>query len=199
MPAIRVEAASAVPFADVEHALTGGGDGASCWCQWFTIPRKNFTAATPDELREVLRHEVAAPPRSPGLVAYVDDSAAAWVRVGPRVKQQTLLRTRVVASGSPEPLDDPGVWAITCFVVRTQFRGLGVAKRLAAAGVEFAASHGARLLEAYPFDTLTHLKRANELYVGTVTLFEAQGFSVTARISGGRVVMTHTLGEGAGS
>jgi hypothetical protein len=33
MPAIRVEAASAVPWADVEHSLTGGGDGGSCWCQ----------------------------------------------------------------------------------------------------------------------------------------------------------------------
>lgn len=109
MPAIRVEAASAVPWADVEHSLTGGGDGGSCWCQWFTIPRKDFNASTRDGRRELLRREVATPSPAPGLVAYVDDEAAAWVRVGPRVGQPTLLRAKVVTAGSPEPLDDPDV------------------------------------------------------------------------------------------
>jgi ribosomal protein S18 acetylase RimI-like enzyme len=193
MPDIRVEAASTVPWADVEHSLTGGGDGGSCWCQWFTIPRKDFDSSTNGERRELLRREVGTQSPAPGLIAYVDDDAAAWVRVSPRTGQPTLLRTRIVAGGSPEPLDDPGVWAITCFVVRTQFRGLGIAKRLVEAGVEFAASHGARVVEAYPFDTNQRARRANELYVGTVNLFAGQGFVERARPSGARVVMTREL------
>jgi ribosomal protein S18 acetylase RimI-like enzyme len=115
------------------------------------------------------------------------------VRVGPRIGQPTLLRTKVVMAGSPEPLDDPDVWAITCFVVRRQFRGLGVAKRLVDAGVEYAASHGARLVEAYPFDTGQRSRRVNELYVGTVSLFGGRGFVETARPIGARVVMTRDL------
>ena len=193
MPTIRVEEASSAPWADVEHALTGGGDGATCWCQWFTIPRTEFTASNPNTLRDLLRDEVTTSPLSPGLVAYVDDEAAAWVRVGPRTDQAMLLRTRVVAAGSAEPLDDPDAWAITCFVVRRDFRGLGLAKRLIEAGVEFAASHGARIIEAYPFDTELKPRRVNELYVGTVSLFAGQGFVETARPTPARVVMTRTV------
>jgi ribosomal protein S18 acetylase RimI-like enzyme len=193
MPAIRVESALTVPWADVEHSLTGGGDGGSCWCQWFTIPRKDFNEATSDERRELLRRELATRSPSPGLVAYVEDEAAAWMRVGPRTNQPTLLRARVVTAGSIEPADDPGVWAITCFVVRRQFRGLGVAKRLVDAGIEYATAHGARLVEAYPFDTERRPRRVNELYVGTVNLFREQGFAETTRPTDARVVMTKVL------
>jgi ribosomal protein S18 acetylase RimI-like enzyme len=193
MPEIRVEVASTVPWADVEHSLTGGGDGGSCWCQWFTIPRKDFNEATSDERRELLRREVVTRSPSPGLVAYVDDEAAAWMRVGPRISQPALLRARVVTAGSGEPADDPGVWAITCFVVRRQFRGLGVAKRLVNAGTKYAAVNGARLVEAYPFDTEQRPRRVNELYVGTADLFRGQGFVETARPTDARVVMTKAL------
>jgi ribosomal protein S18 acetylase RimI-like enzyme len=214
MSEIRVVEAAGAPWADVEHALTGGGDGGSCWCQWFMMPRKDFAAATSTDLREKLRLELeraeadgtavtaaktvesskpAAPTPSPGLLAYVDGEAAAWMRVGPRVSQSALRRSRVVTAGSDEPADDPDVWAITCFVVRRQFRGLGLSKRLVRAGLEHAASHGARVVEAYPFDTDEHPRAVNELYVGTVRLFRGQGFVETARPTGARVVMTHGL------
>jgi ribosomal protein S18 acetylase RimI-like enzyme len=193
MPKIRVETASPARWTDVEHSLTGGGDGATCWCQWFTIPRAQFRSSSSDELRDRLHNELASQTLSPGLVAYVDDESAAWVRVAPRISQPTLLRSRVVTSGSDEPRDDPSVWAITCFVVRRQFRGLGVAKRLVDAGVEYAAAHGARLVEAYPFDTERGPRRANELYVGTVSLFGERGFVETARPTPARVVMTRDL------
>jgi ribosomal protein S18 acetylase RimI-like enzyme len=197
VPTIRVEAASAVPWSDVEHSLTGGGDGASCWCQWFLLPRKQFDAEPRDELRDRLRKEVDATAPAPGLIAYVDDIAAAWVRVGPRVRQPALLRTRPVTLGSPEPAADPRVWAISCFVVRREFRGLGVAKEMVRAGVEHATSHGARVVEAYPIDTDQRRARANELFVGTVSLFRGQGFVETARPLNARVVMTRTLDPNA--
>jgi ribosomal protein S18 acetylase RimI-like enzyme len=192
MPEMRVEEAAAVPWADVEHSLTGGGEGGTCWCQWFTLPRKEFAAADRDELRTLLRREVRGTRPSPGLVAYVDDEAAGWVRVSPRAGQPTLLRSRVVATGSDEPLDAADVWAITCLVVRREFRGMGVAGRLVDAGVEHAAAHGARAIEAYPFDTARSPRRANELFVGTVGLFGARGFE-TARPTQARVVMTRDL------
>jgi hypothetical protein len=136
MPTIRVEAASAVPWSDVEHSLSGGGDGASCWCQWFLLPRKQFDSESRGELRERFREEVDAPAPAPGL---------------------------------------------------------GVAKQLVHAGVEHAAFHGARVVEAYPIDTERRRARANELFVGTVNLFHGQGFVETARPLNARVVMTRTL------
>ena len=193
MPTITVEAASSVPWTDIERSLTGGGDGGSCWCQWFTIPRREFRSASNAARRELLQKEVATSTLSPGFVAYVDGEAAAWMRVGPRTSQSMLLRTKVVSLGSPEPLDIPDVWAITCFVVRKEFRGLGLAKHLVDAGVKFAASQGARTVEAYPFDTAQRPRRVNELYVGTVSLFSRQGFVETARPTSARAVMTRAI------
>src|SRR5690242_2194755 len=129
MPAIRVEPATNVPWPDVEHSLTGGGDGASCSCQWFMIRRKDFDAASSADKRALLRRELEDADAAPALLAYVDDVAAAWVRVGPRTSQPALARSRIVKA-SPEPLDDDDVWAITCFVVRREHRGLGLATAL---------------------------------------------------------------------
>ncbi|MCW2751339.1 MAG: family N-acetyltransferase [Aeromicrobium sp.] len=192
MPATRIEAASAVPWSDIEHALTGGGDGATCWCQWFLVTRKEFGAHSRDEQRAMLRHELADAETSPGLIAYADDSPAAWVRVGPRTSQPTLARSRVV-KGSAEPIDDDSVWAITCFVVRREHRHKGLATQLTAAAVDHAAKHGARVVEAYPIDTDQRKAGNNELFVGSVRLFSHAGFREVARPTGARVVMALDL------
>jgi ribosomal protein S18 acetylase RimI-like enzyme len=188
MPTIRVEAATAVPWKDVEHALTGGGDGATCWCQWFMVTRKEFGACGREELRTLLHKELKAAETSPGLVAYADDSPAAWVRVGPRTSQPALARSRIV-KGSAEPLDDEDVWAITCYVVRREHRGRGLARALTAAAIDHAKSHGARVVEAYPFDTDQRKTSNNEMFVGSVQLFRDAGFREVARPTDARAVM----------
>jgi ribosomal protein S18 acetylase RimI-like enzyme len=190
---VSIVPASDVPWAAVEHALTGGGDGASCWCQWFLLKRSEFDAATRAQRRERLRQEVKTVVPAPGLVAQVDGAAAGWVRVGPRPGQARLGATRVVRSGSPEPVDDPDVWAITCLVVRREHRRRGLAKALVEAAVRHAAGNGARLIEAYPFDTDQRKTTSNELFVGSVRMFAEQQFVETARPTGARVVMTRTL------
>ena len=70
------------------------------------------------------RSSTRSPP--PALIAYVDGEAAGWVRVGPRTAQMRIGRTRDIAANTPEPLDDPDVWAVSCFVVRREHRGQGL-------------------------------------------------------------------------
>lgn len=188
MPTIRVEPATSVPWTDVEHTMTGGGDGASCWCQWFMVPRKEFSAASNDDKRVLLRREIEAADTSPALIAYVDDVPAAWVRVGPRPAQPALARSRIVKA-SGEPIDDDAVWAITCFVVRRDHRGQGLAHALTAAAVDHAAAHGARVVEAYPIDTEQRKTSNNELFHGSVQLFRDAGFREVARPTDARAVM----------
>jgi len=188
MPTIRIEAATEAPWTDVEHTLTGGGDGASCSCQWFMVPRKEFDACSSDEKRTLLRRELEDADVSPALVAYVDGSPAAWVRVGPRPAQPALARSRIVKAGA-EPLDDPAVWAITCFVVRREHRGQGLARQLTAAAVDHAVDHGARVVEGYPVDTGRRKASSNELFHGSVEMFRAAGFREAARPSDARAVM----------
>lgn len=168
-------------FDDVESTLTGGGDGATCQCQWWTLTNAEFQRTEVDNRAELLRVQLAATP-SPGLIAYVDGEPAAWVRVGPRTDHQRWIRTKAITAHTREPLDDPTVWAISCFSVRTQFRGQGLNRLLLDAAVDHARANGARVIEAYPVDPAAgREKPSNDLYHGVLSTFEAAGFEVVAR------------------
>ena len=191
MSEIRIEEASVDRFDDVQHALTGGGDGASCWCQWWMLRAKDFSAASRDERRELLRRDLEAPVPS-ALIAYVDDEAAGWVKVSARTDQPRLARTRNLRQ-SPEPFEDPSVWAITCFVVRRERRGAGVANRLLDAAVDHARTHGARIVEGYPIDTEAKKASSNELFHGALSSFLDAGFTEVARPAPARPIVSLTL------
>ncbi|RIX30042.1 GNAT family N-acetyltransferase [Amnibacterium setariae] len=189
--AVEVLPATADRFDLVAHALTGGGDGASCWCRWLLETRRAFDAATREERRTLLVRELEDAAVAPGLVLTVDGAAAGWVRVGPRVAQPGVLRTRVVRGGGAEPADDPEVWAVTCFVVRREHRGTGVAAALLDAAVGHAFAHGARVVEGYPVDRAARPGATSaELWHGTAGLFVRAGFVETARPTPARPVMT---------
>jgi GNAT superfamily N-acetyltransferase len=180
MAHITIEPATADRFDDAQHALTGGGDGRSCQCQWWTITNAQFNATTTDERRQPLRDEMSdgVPP---ALIAYVDGEPAGWVRVGPRTVQVRLARTKNFAA-TEEPWDDDAVWAVTCFVVRKKHRGEGLNARLLDAAIAFARTHGARVVEAYPVDPdAGRRKSSNELFHGVVSTFAAAGFREVAR------------------
>lgn len=87
---------------------------------------------------------------------------------------------------------------MTCFVVRREFRGQGVARLLAQEAVAFARARGASRLEAYPVDVEAREARgtrtgSNELYHGDIGIFRSAGFTLTARPTPTRAVMTLDL------
>jgi ribosomal protein S18 acetylase RimI-like enzyme len=180
-------------FDDLQTVLNGGGDGPSCQCMWQLIRAKEWAAISVDEKRARLRAEVEAADPSPGLLAYVDGEPVGWVRVGPRPPQERIVASKIVASGSREPLDDPSVWAVTCFSVRREYRGEGIVGELLAAAVEAARAGGARVLEAYPFDLAAGKRSSNELYHGALSTFESAGFAVVARPTPARAVVARKL------
>lgn len=192
MPEIVIAPATADRFDEAQHALTGGGDGRSCQCQWWTITNAEFQRISTDDRRELLRAELhEAPP--PALIAYVEGEAAGWVRIGPRTAQIRLARTRLIAGNTALPMDDPDVWAVTCFVVRREHRGKGLNHRLLSAAIDFARKHGARVIEGYPYDTTVGKHASNELYRGILSVFEAEGFREVARPRADRVIVALEL------
>jgi GNAT superfamily N-acetyltransferase len=191
MSNIGVVPATSDLFDEVEEALTGGGDGASCQCQWWTLLAKEFRDTPPAERERRLAGElVASPP--PGLLARVDGGAAGWVRVGPRTRQPRLARTRAF-SPSAEPWDDASVWAVTCFSIRKEFRGHGVMPALLHGAVDLARTYGARVIEAYPYDTTVQKVPTNDLYLGVLSVFLSAGFTEVARSSPHRTVVSLDL------
>lgn len=187
-----VQIAGAGDVDAVEAALSGGGDGRSCQCQWWTLTAAQFSRSTPSEREGMLREQLTRAP-GPGLVAEVDGAAAGWARVGPRTEQPRLARTRAFAQSSPEPWDDPAVWALTCFSVRREHRGRGVSTHLLHAAIDRARDGGARMLEAYPVDTAIAAATPNELYHGVLSTFLAAGFREVARTHPHRAIVTLTL------
>lgn len=181
MANITIEPATPARFDDAEHALSGGGDGYGCQCQWWMIPNSEWQKTSREQREDMLRGEIDAGP-PPALIAYVDGEAAGWVRVGPRTAQQRLGRTRNFVAHSQEPWDDDTVWAVSCFVVRKEHRGHGLNTRLLEAAVDHARTSGARVIEAYPLDPDAGKKiPVNDLYHGVLSTFEAAGFREVAR------------------
>lgn len=192
MSDVTIEPATAERWDNVQHALTGGGDGKSCQCTWWTLTNADFSTKSADERREILREEIQSGP-PPGLIAYVDGEPAGWVRIGPRTAQIRLSRTRNIVSTTPEPLDDPSVWAVTCFAIRREHRKQGLTTVLLDAAVDYAKEAGARVIEAYPVDTSGGTHRSNDLYFGTLTTFLAAGFAETGLRKPGRPLVALTL------
>ncbi len=192
MATITTEQATITRWDDIQHSLSGGGDGRSCQCIWPVVRNKDWQATNFDERREMLHDEIASGP-PPGLIAYVDGEAAGWIRVGPRTGQLRVLHTRSITAVTTEPLDDDSVWAVTCFVVRREHRGKGLNAKLLQAAIEYARDAGARMLEAYPVDTARGTHHVNDLFHGAVSTFLTAGFEQGPAISGGRALVTRPL------
>ncbi|MBX3093600.1 MAG: GNAT family N-acetyltransferase [Cryobacterium sp.] len=192
MQNVTTEVATPDRWDDAQHALTGGGDGKSCQCGWWTLTNAEWSATSVDDRRDRLQGEIDSGP-PPGIIAYVDGEAAGWVRVGPRTAQARISRTRNIATATVEPFDDPHVWAVSCFVVRREHRGIGVTSALLDAAVAYARSSGARLVEAYPIDTAGTKHSTNELFLGTLTTFLAAGFTEVALRKPGRPLVALEL------
>jgi GNAT superfamily N-acetyltransferase len=194
MATITTEVATTARWDDVQHALTGGGDGASCQCIWPMLSNKDWNETTTPQRTELFREEIAGGP-PPGIIAYVDGDAAGWIRIGPRTKQARIPRTRMIAAASTEPFDDASVWAVTCFVVRREHRGEGLNHALLDAAVDYARSSGARLIEGYPVDTGGEKQRTNDLFHGTLGTFLASGFKTQTEMKPGRTLVALALGN----
>ena len=193
MATIRIEPATADRFDDGEHALTGGGDGASCQCQWWMMTNAEWNDSSQDQREAMLRDETTASP-PPALIAYVDGEAAGWVRVGPRTRHIRIGRTRMLSGAVEQPLDDESIWTVSCFVVRKEHRGSGLNADLLAAAVDFARAHGARMIEAYPVDPKVGGKKpSNDLYHGVVSTFENAGFREVSRPAPDRAIVALDL------
>lgn len=174
---VHMEIVPASP--DVWPALaelfSAGGDPKWCWCQFWRKPGSNWSNTSRDDNRADLEALVRDGEPAPGLVALRDGTAVGWVGLGPREAFPRLARSRTLPQ-----LPGDAVWSINCFVVARAARRSGVAKALLGAGVEYAAAHGAKVLEGYPVATRGSRIPSASVYTGTTSMFEAAGFEIAA-------------------
>jgi GNAT superfamily N-acetyltransferase len=191
---LRIEPLTVDRFDDLAALFREGGDPRWCFCMYWRLRGKDFSAATVAKNRARLR-DLAGGPLAPGLVAYRGDRAVGWCSLGPREDFERLERSQIIPR-----VDDQAVWSIVCFAVSKSARGGGVAAELLDAGGAWAVGQGARILEAYPVDTVAGTAiNPDAAYMGTLPMFERAGFRVVsptgAKAAGRpRVVVRKSLG-----
>jgi GNAT superfamily N-acetyltransferase len=176
-------------WSDLEELfdLPGGSIVRGCWCMYYRRTGKVAVNATAGVDNKAQLCELVESGVEPGLVGYLDGRPAGWISLGPREDYLKLRRSPVM-----KPVDDADVWSIVCTYVAKEFRGRGLQHRLLAAGLDFARSHGVRLVEAYPVDKA---ERSHDdfMFFGSRSLYERAGFREVVRRSPTRVVMRRTL------
>ncbi|MFB7155023.1 GNAT family N-acetyltransferase, partial [Streptomyces virginiae] len=168
---LEVRPATADLWDDVRQVLQPKKSAHTCWCMAWRLTTGDYGRMTAEERGEHLRTltEKADPP--PGVLGFLDGEVAGWCNVAPRRQLDRLTSSKTIT-----PVDDVPVWSVTCFVVRKEFRGKGVASGLLEGAVEHARANGAPAVEGYPVDPEGGRVNPTLAYVGTMDMFERAGF-----------------------
>lgn len=180
MPEFTWLPANRAAVEDVDAVFDTSG-ARKCRCQALKVPGWIWRDTTQEERDAALLEQTACGTEGPtsGLIGYVDGEPAGWVAVEPRANYP-----RIWARKQPWMRMDPdleGVWAVTCFVVRKEWRHTGLMYELAAATVDYGRAAGAAVLEGYPIQP-PEWKTViwDEASVGLLQVFLEAGYEVVA-------------------
>ena len=174
-------------WGDLE-ALFGPTRGAisGCWCMWFRLTRGEWSELGRDGRKRAFKRLVIQGP-PPGILAYDGARAIGWCAIAPREATPRLATSRVA-----KPIDDRPAWAITCFYIDREYRGRGMMAMLVNAATAHARKAGARLVEAYPMETVGS-DAWGGAFVGVASCFTGAGFKEAARRTPNRPLMRKPL------
>jgi GNAT superfamily N-acetyltransferase len=156
---------------------------------WWRLPNSGWKA-TKGADRKVALKSMTDEGGSPGLLGYVDGAVAGWCSVAPRPEYARLERSRIL-----KPVDDRPVWSIVCFFISPRHRRGGVGSALLRAAADFAAAHGAELVEGYPVEPRKGRMPDAFAFTGLASMFLAAGFIEVERRSPTRPIMRKELAK----
>jgi GNAT superfamily N-acetyltransferase len=171
---------------DLETLFGPNGAVGGCWCMWFALTSREFSAGHGAGNKEALRTWVSSG-RPVGLLAYRSGAPVGWASVAPRPAYERLRRSPLLVGD----LQEPGIWSMLCFFVHRTARRQGVSHALVEAGIDYARKGGARVLEALPQGSFEG-RSSGELFHGWRELFEPYGFEEVPPAKprqGSRIVM----------
>ena len=165
----------------VERLFGARGACGGCWClHWHAPPgTAAWLGAKGEPNRKALQRQLLSG-ECHAVLAVRGEAPLAWCRTGPVASFPRLLRSRKLIRG------DMADWAVVCFFVSPAERGKGLSGPLIEAAVAYAASHGARSIEAYPVVPKRDSVPAPFAWTGVPRMFEATGFEPVPHDAGGR-------------
>jgi GNAT superfamily N-acetyltransferase len=185
--------ATAARWPDIEELFGERGACGGCWCMFWRVPRKEFDQNKGAGNKRAFKKIVMGQPRSaaptnkgyaPGIIAYHSKEPIGWCAVAPREVYIALERSRIL-----KPVDDKPVWSVSCLFIKKPYRRKGVSAQLLRAAVEFAASHGATVVEGYPVEPSMDKMPDPFLWHGVPSAFKTAGFREVLRRSNSRPIM----------
>ncbi|SDL40123.1 GNAT family N-acetyltransferase [Tessaracoccus oleiagri] len=160
-------------FEDFADVINPNRRANHCWCVSPRLAARDVAELGGGD-REAAMRALCTSEHPPGVVTYLDGVPVGWCNVGPRDEIPRLVHSRVI-----RPIDDVPVWSIVCVVVRGGYRRKGVTAHLIEGAADYAASHGAPAIEAYPVEPSGRMD-VTSAFVGTRAMFERAGFTVVA-------------------
>ena len=170
-------------WSDFEKLFGEQGAYGGCWCMWWRITRREFEENGSKGNREHMKMLVDAG-EVPGIVAYEADHPIGWCSIAPRETYGALERSPVLRR-----VDDQPVWSLVCFYIHKISRGRGLSGALIDAAVHYAASQGAKIVEAYPVRSTAERVPPISIFMGLPRFFEQHNFKVVAEPSRNRLIM----------
>ncbi len=164
----------------------GGSIVRGCWCMYY---RKSGggSGVGPGEPNKRALKSLVDGGYVPGLIGYDNGSPVGWVSLSPREDYSKLRRSPVM-----KPVDEKPVWSIVCFFVDKHSRGKGVSEALLKGAIDYARSHGATLVEAYPVDK-PDPSHPDFMFFGAKRMYDRAGFKEVARRKETRPVVRKAL------
>lgn len=149
------------------HSKTNGADW--CYCVAWWVPTWQGWGQRSAEENRALRERLFQRGQYDGYLLYVDGDPAGWCQCGPRDRLPKLLEQYNLPS-------DPGVWAITCFLIAPPFKKGGLTHQLLTGALQDLRRRGVPLVQAFP-------RRGknlpdDDIWTGPEAAFKVAGFEL---------------------
>jgi GNAT superfamily N-acetyltransferase len=167
--AVRVAPVTKRSLAAFEALFSSRGAPHYCWC---AVYRAKGNHELSNDARHALMRGLVTKSTPIGVLAYAGKVPIGWCSVAPRESYVKLERSRTMPRVSDAP-----TWVVLCFFVVRSARGSGVTRALLDGAIRYARAKGAKLLEAYPYDSAN----VTATHRGHSRLFRSAGFEQDGR------------------
>jgi GNAT superfamily N-acetyltransferase len=165
-PEIQYRAVTRETLADLATFSVCHGKFQYCSCMRWRMRSTEYRKSTKEIRIDKLRKMVDAG-LPVGILAYAGNEPIGWCSIAPRESYEALERYKALPR-----IDQTSVWSVVCFFVDRRFRRRQVPRGLLKAGLDYARSQGAKIVEGYPVEPGHRLYT----YMGSPATFRKAGF-----------------------
>ncbi len=145
------------------------GECGWCYCTAWWVPSWEGWTKRSDEENRLYRLDLFNKGEFDGYIIYVENKPAGWCQVGKRDRLCKLIKQYNLEAKSE-------IWAITCFVIRPEFRNKWLAAYALKVILEDLESRGVKVIQAFP--KRTDSNKPGEHWKGPERMYVSMGFTI---------------------